>query len=509
MPLLTRYDIWDLNNGKVAGHPVQNPPGWDDISLHYAKSLQKMGFKSPPGPGNKIESSWNFSEVPNTYYFQAAQHWTPNPLTPAQKHWWDNCTHDSAATTEKYFLPWHRAYIYWYEVIIRSHLYELKGPKDWALPYWNYSLHDNDPNVPWPRSALPWVFGQAKLPDGSANPLFLPVGKRGLQPKWPTTGKTMDLSPLTPFYYQAFARANYLDFNATLDGQPHGAVHVDTGTGDGALSQTGWMASVPTAAFDPIFWLHHSEIDRFWVGWLAAGHKNPTDSTWLKASDDVKPSRWHFWHDNNINNIVTVHPGDMLDPAHLTAPFPHAYKYENLPQVPAPRPAGARAVPVAPGPSSQGIMAGAMSPVIADSGEELAVGHDPVTRSIALTSEAEPQMARLVSPTEESPKVVLHLEGVSTEGPPGNYEVYLDYPEADHQTAGSVPHYVGLVSGFGTDHHALNFRYDISDIAAQLKEQGDWQPDQVHVTFVPSVHPEAEAPVSGTLRVGRIAITAD
>jgi hypothetical protein len=31
----------------------------------------------------------------------------------------------------------------------------------------------------------------------------------------------------------------------------------------------------------------------------------------------------------------------------------------------------------------------------------------------------------------------------------------------------------------------------------------------VHVTFVPSVHPEAEAPVSGTLRVGRIAITAD
>jgi tyrosinase len=509
MPLLTRYDIWDLNNGTVPGHPVQNPPGWDDISLHYAKALQKMGWITPPGPGNGIDSSWKLSHTPNSYYFQAAIHWTTKNLTPQEQGWWDNCTHDGPVS-EKYFLPWHRAYIYWYEVIIRALVYQDGGPKDWALPYWNYSLHANDPNVPWPRSGLPWVFCQAKLPDGSANPLFMPVGKRGLQPKWPTTGKPMFLGNLTPFYYQAYARTNYLDFNSTLDGQPHGAVHVDTGTGDGVLSQTGWMASITTAAFDPIFWLHHSEIDRFWVGWNAQGHKNPTNPAWLKATDDNKPSRWNFWHDGNINNVITVHPGDMLDPAKLKAPFPHAYKYANLPQVPAPRPAGPRAVPASPGPSRESVMAEAVSPLLAETTDTVAIEHAPVTASIALTAEAKPQIEALVSAQEVSPTVVLHLDQVRTEGPPGNYEVYLNYPEADHGTEGEVPHYLGLVSGFGTDHHALSFRYDISDVAAQLQAQGDWHPDQVHVTFVPAAKPGDEhTPVSGTMRVGRIAITAD
>ena len=49
--LVTRYDIWDLNNGKVSAYPVAKPPGWDDISLYYAKALQKMGWLDPgPNP---------------------------------------------------------------------------------------------------------------------------------------------------------------------------------------------------------------------------------------------------------------------------------------------------------------------------------------------------------------------------------------------------------------------------------------------------------------------------
>ncbi len=33
---LTRYDIGDLNNGKVTAFPVPSSPGWDVISLYYA-----------------------------------------------------------------------------------------------------------------------------------------------------------------------------------------------------------------------------------------------------------------------------------------------------------------------------------------------------------------------------------------------------------------------------------------------------------------------------------------
>jgi len=41
---LTRYDVTDLNNGVIPGFEVQDPPGWDDISLYYAKALQQMGW---------------------------------------------------------------------------------------------------------------------------------------------------------------------------------------------------------------------------------------------------------------------------------------------------------------------------------------------------------------------------------------------------------------------------------------------------------------------------------
>jgi tyrosinase len=38
----------------------------------------------------------------------------------------------------------------------------------------------------------------------------------------------------------------------------HGGVHVWAG---------GTMGSVPTAAYDPIFWAHHCMIDRLWYLW--------------------------------------------------------------------------------------------------------------------------------------------------------------------------------------------------------------------------------------------------
>jgi tyrosinase len=37
------------------------------------------------------------------------------------------------------------------------------------------------------------------------------------------------------------------------------------------------MGSVPSAANDPIFWVHHCNIDRLWESWnRVAGHTNPT-----------------------------------------------------------------------------------------------------------------------------------------------------------------------------------------------------------------------------------------
>jgi Common central domain of tyrosinase len=547
---LTRYDITDLNNGNVPGFPVADPPGWDELSFYYAKALQNMGwnpsgegsapaadpsspFDAPKGTPN-VENTWDYSESPESYFFWGAMHWWPghdwelwNDLAPApQSEYWSHCTH-GPAQVEKYFLPWHRAYIYYYEVIIRSKVAELGGPDSWAIPYWNYSFYDPDDLGPWPRSSLPWVFCQQTLPDDSPNPLYLDVTRRGLQPTW-ADGEPMRLQDSTPFYAGAYGQTSFEPagaangFNATLDGRPHGAVHNDTGNGDGVMSLTGWMQFTQTAGFDPIFWLHHSEIDRFWVGWNAAGGADPgsSDPDWATASDDDIKERWNFWANGNINDVIVVHPGDMLDPANLDpGKFPYSYGYQDLPTVPAPRQAGRQAVAAAvpqlatPAAPVEGVAADAERKV-AEHDEKVEVGHQPVTTEIALSPEAPQLLAALDTPdTGEAGRTVLRLDGIVAYGPTGNYEVYLNNPGADRDTHGSVPHFVGLFSSFGANHahgggepHGLSASYDITDLVAYLRANGEWDESKVQVTFVPVLRTDKGNPVTAPVTIGSIQI---
>jgi len=514
--VLTRFDIWDLNNGLVAEFPVASPPGWDAVSLHYARALQRMGHVA--GVADlEVESTWPYSEDPTSYHFQAAMHGTPRwgggaPPAPADR-WWVHCTHASDAdgnpVGEPYFLPWHRAYIYWFEVIVRGHVAALGGPDGWALPYWNYSLHD-DGGAPWPRSALPWAFCQANLPDGTPNPLFIgDRRKRGLQPT-AAGGGPMYLQELTPHYDTAFARSDYDGFNATLDGQPHGPVHVNVGTGDRPVGTRAWMRSTVTASFDPIFWIHHAEIDRFWVAWNAT-NANPTGDDWRNASADPElATRWNFWRDADIDAPVRTLPGDMVDPEHLGAAFPYSYRYANLPELPAPRPGG-----VLPGVALAGIAPeDPVNPFEGESEDTVVLGHDAVTATVPLAP-APPAQGLAAAPS----RVTLHLEGVAADAPAANYAVYLNYRDADRDTGASVPHYVGLLTSFGAEHkhggeghHAphsrtagLRYEYDVTDLVAHLDGSGEWDPANASVTFVPTTPPPEDDPEPPNLRVGRIA----
>jgi tyrosinase len=515
--ILTRYDIWDLNNGNIPAFPVANPPGWDDVSLFYAKALKAMGWQQSPDGNTDVNSMWPYSDAPDSYFFQAAMHWWPQhqgtPPAPYNERW-SHCTH-GPASAEQYFLAWHRAFIYFFEVIIRSHVATLGGPATWALPYWNYSSYDNSdpsaPAAPWVRSNLPWVFSQPQLPDGSVNPLYIAdTDKRGLQPDWPGSAETMFLETTTPDYSQAYGFTDFGDFNQTLDNQPHGAVHVDTGSGDQQVTQGGWMTSTVTASFDPIFWLHHSEIDRFWAGWNAAGNATPADPTWLAAQDDpLLATRWNFWADGNLANKIVVHPGQMVDPANLAAPFPYSYTYQNLPLAPAQFTSGAAlAAASSPEVAARSLAVGRVlqaSAAPADGGA-VELGHEPVTASVPVHEQVQAAAARLAQPSSgaEPPRVILRLEGITADGPPGNYEIYLNYPEADRTTAGSVPHYAGLLAGFGADHHhdhgdgdgddsqhGLSASYDITPIVAYLRTHGGWDEAQASVTFVPASRPRA------------------
>ena len=63
------------------------------------------------------------------------------------------------------------------------------------------------------------------------------------------------------------------DRQGPLELSPHGAVHVDVG---------GLMVAFNTAALDPIFWLHHANIDRLWEVWRGLpGRSNTNEAAWL------------------------------------------------------------------------------------------------------------------------------------------------------------------------------------------------------------------------------------
>ena len=166
---------------------------------------------------------------PTSWAYQAAIHGTTlSGSLPA----WNTCQHGAT-----FFLSWHRMYLYWFERIVRKK----SGDPNWAIPYWDWESPTQRFLPPMfrtgggvltiPTRGAGWNAGTASLGAGAVN-----------------TAPAMSQIP-------------FLSFSSSLNG-PHGSIHVSIG---------GWMGSVATAGQDPIFWLHHCNVDRYWNLWLAQG----------------------------------------------------------------------------------------------------------------------------------------------------------------------------------------------------------------------------------------------
>lgn len=463
--VLVRRDIWSLESGGP----------WDQYSLAYAKAVGVM-----QGRGATDPTSWSY---------QAAMHGTYR--TPAEPDW-NGCQH---ATW--FFLPWHRMYIYWFERIVRSIIASEGGPDDWALPYWNYSK-------PSPSNTLPLAFRKATLPDGSANPLFVPDPHRD---STINAGGALPLSATS--YSYAYSLTNFtwpprpgfgggqtppVHFDSAtgaLENQPHNVIHDVVGGPTSGECDGGWMSDPNCAAQDPIFYLHHSNIDRLWVNWLylGSGRANPTDPRWLNQS-------YNFFDEHG--NSVTMKVSDVLTTAQL------GYRYDDSPpgwgwwrRVP---PMVRRVLPPEPVEKPEG------GGVVAEHGP-ITLGPDPVTVNLeappALTKlvrSLHPKKGELAQNVDSQSRVLLTLSGIGFDQHPGVvYEIYVDLPEATSETdASTTPQFAGHVTFFGAshvhasegaadEHHAagLVHIYDITGLVEALDAHGQWSDKEVAVTFVP------------------------
>lgn len=143
------------------------------------------------------------------------------------------------------FLPWHRIYLLQLEWALRS------LHPDVTLPYWDWTQSGEQAIPAWLVGVMPTV----------VTPTQTIVVNRFPQSQ-------ASLATLASNIPSILAETSFSSFTSLLEGV-HGGVHVWVG---------GAMSSIPTAPADPIFWMHHANIDRLWWVWQtspAGAGKNP------------------------------------------------------------------------------------------------------------------------------------------------------------------------------------------------------------------------------------------
>jgi Common central domain of tyrosinase/Polyphenol oxidase middle domain len=222
---------------------------------------------------------------------------------------WGTCQHSdpqagpSAANLQ--FLTWHRMYLHFYERVVRKS----SGDPNFALPYWDYY---GEPGPGGKGLALP------KLVRGSSTgSLYDQFRTPGLNDF--TTG----ISPNSASAVQAFKFTDFHSFSFQLEMQPHGQMHCATGFG----CQAPDMGIVPVAGLDPVFYMHHANIDRLWQCWMVRkANGQPITLAWAKANlgmDDSWFAQTFTFADEN-GNKATMAVQDLFQPAFMD------YTYDKL-----------------------------------------------------------------------------------------------------------------------------------------------------------------------------------
>ncbi len=441
-----RHNIWNL------GTP-QNP--WHPITLAYALGVRAMQQLPVADP-----RSWAYQSAIHGTYLTGRPSGAP----------WNQCQH---ATW--FFVPWHRMYLFQFENILRS-LLPAADQDSWALPFWDYSSGS-------PGNALPTAFRVGTLPDHTPNPLFVPERRKSVNdgvalPDVVTSteraladdqftsaaqGASVGFGgPRTGFAHQGPAFGQ-------LEAQPHGPVHVQVG------GNAGLMTDPNTAASDPIFWLHHANIDRLWEVWNIGGGANPAGKAWL---DQAFPLR------DATGTAVRMKPRDVLDTVSQLD-----YTYESLPVRAGVAAREVRSVPE----QSQPLLIGTNDrPVeVGRRGASTTLAVTPVPEGLAARSAAVPRMYLNVT----------DIEG--TRNPGVVFAVYLNLPD-DAAGAEREDHLAGLISFFGIEDtdpataaatrkepHGMRYSFDVTDVVNHLRAGGRWTADTVRVTLLP-VTPDDE-----------------
>jgi len=464
-----RRDVWRLSV----------PNKWHPIILNYAKAIARL----------QVLDTGNFAD-PRSWRHLAAIHGAALGGWPPGAHW-NECEHGSW-----YFLPWHRVYLHHFEKIVRQAVIDSGGPANWALPYWNYS----DPrrtNV----VKLPPAFREPAMPDGTPNPLY--VQQRGVGIN---SGASLPAGSVSTT--AALAETDFTDpdgagiassfgggksgrnhggpLRGSLENVPHASVHGSIG---------GWMGAFETAGRDPIFWLHHANIDRLWSRWLRTKtHINPPVPQWLNELFEFGNGQWY----------TQLGARDVLN----TTATPLRYRYDDE------RPRPVRVVPQAARRQLEAAVRRGPPEKLGATKRDVPLGPSPTHAEIEV---AAPEAAGLESFAggRQPGRAFLVLGNVrGKKVSAGSFDVYLNAPEdasprqRDNYKAGTISMFGVVESSASDERHAgegITVSLDVTELVRRLRSKPGWDAKKLRVTFVPV--PDAAGEVKpGDVRVGSVSL---
>lgn len=401
-----------------------------------------------------------------------------------------------------FFLPWHRAYLFYFEAICR----ELSGDKNFALPYWHWQLQPSIPAAFWGGTSNQ-LFNGTRVATQASVAAAAFIGADALQGVLDNTDFQLFGSQAAPA-----PRGSPRVYGA-LEGTPHNYIHGTFVQGD----MGGFMSPL-----DPIFWCHHGMIDCMWVAWnIRCNNANTNDGAWTQFSFS------EFCDAKGVATTTTV-------AATILMPL-LSYRYDDPVIGHGTCPSGAAPSPTTRAEANtkmrnaedidrdtlkQFLETGAPSSlpvrerVAVASGLTLTAGRPTVAQAKAATGALAPVLDR-------RERLLLNIERVQE---PPTKDVFLrafvNLPTADATTPITDPHYAGSFAFFGGDHAGhtsgaagadpgVGFLVDVSETVRRLRAMNLLADDgAVAVTLVPTPITTAGArpAAPSTLSVGGVSL---
>jgi tyrosinase len=376
-----------------------------------------------------------------------------------------------------YFLPWHRAYLAAFEAICAD---VLEDPT-FALPYWDWT---EDRTLP-PAMAEPMF-------DGQSNHLFNNTRFMKATTTLSESLARFDLDAelifgrakintiLDSTTFQTFGSLKPRGQNDTskqwqrrsggksaLEREPHDFCH---GGVDGD------MADVNTSPRDPIFYLHHCNLDRIWARWNASDKQNDSDPLWQGFTFEQ-----NFW--DTSNKLIDVKVSSLFDTLSL------GYRYDN---VPTPVVAMAEAVRTA----TQGRFETIASAEINAEAELNTATGLPVKVSSGAPEAKALDVNQTLLPESTRNRVFAFINEISfPDSKKIGVRVFINHPNLTPATPSDDPHYAGAFTFFGGDQsgeagahgapHTQSVAVDITDTLDAVRRAGTKVDNEIVVQLLP------------------------